>query len=100
MSGLVLHRGDPAGGPVDPSADRLVWRATLAAAGLPPVSVHFARHATATLLPAQGVSRRVRVAPLGRDSATTTAEYTHVTDAETVEGMQRLGDLPAPRTES
>ncbi|MFD6163746.1 tyrosine-type recombinase/integrase [Oerskovia sp. NPDC060287] len=97
LGGLVLHRGDPVGRPIDPAADRLVWRDALAAAGLPPVSVHSARHTTATLLHAQGVSQRVRVAILGHASATTTAEYTHVTDAETVEGVQRLGALLSPR---
>lgn len=89
--GLVLHRGD--GHPVDPRDDSAAWDAALRRAGLPDVPLHSARHTTATLLHALGVDERTRVAIMGHSSATTTAGYTHVTDAIGHEAMARLGSL-------
>lgn len=96
--GLVLHRGD--GHPIDPRVDSEAWHASLDAAGLPRVPLHSARHTTATLLHALGVDERTRVAILGHSSATTTAGYTHVTDAIGHEAMARLGALLLPQIES
>ena len=95
--GLVLHRGD--GHPIDPRVDGEAWHASLEAAGLPRVPLHSARHTTATLLHALGVDERTRVAILGHSSATTTAGYTHVTDAIGHEAMARLGALLLPQIE-
>jgi len=92
--GLIFHRPD--GHPIDPSDDAEAWDRALKAAGLPDVPLHSARHTTATLLHALGVSERVRVTVLGHSSATVTAGYTHVTDAEAAEGMGRLGALVLP----
>ncbi|WP_125777150.1 tyrosine-type recombinase/integrase [Antribacter gilvus] len=93
MCGLVLHRGDASGRPIDPSDDSTAWHRAVAAAGLPDVPLHAARHTTATLLHALKVPEQTRIAIMGHSSATVTAGYTHVAGAETMEAMQSLGTL-------
>jgi integrase len=89
--GLVFT--DPAGRPVRPADDSAAWRADLAAAGLPPVPLHSARHTTATLLFELGVPQEARQAILGHSSATVTAGYTHVASPVAAGAMSQLGGL-------
>jgi integrase len=93
MHGLILHRGDGTGRPVDPRDDTAAWKGALDAAGLARIKGHEARHTTATLLHALKVSDSVRQAILGHSSATVTAGYTHVSTPEMVEAMGKLGAL-------
>lgn len=97
MHGLVLHRGDERGRPVDIAADRQAWHDAVAAAGLPAVRVHSARHTTASLLNKLKVTDRVRIAIMGHASESTTARYTHPSDAEMFEAMGKLGELLTPK---
>lgn len=96
MHGLVLHRGDENGRPVDPSDDGKSWHRWLDVAGLAQVEPYTARHTTATLLHELGVPEKTREAILGHSDATVTAGYTHVADAETVLAMGKLDDLLRP----
>lgn len=88
---LVFSRPD--GRPRDPSQDWAEWIDLLAACGLPRVTLHSARHTTATLLHRLGVSDLTRMAILGHSSATVTAGYTHVSNALTRDAMRQLGAL-------
>lgn len=72
---LVLHE---AGRPVDPRRDAAAWHACLAAAGLPAVPLHSARHTCSTLLYEAGVDEQTRMSILGHSSAAVTRGYTHV----------------------
>lgn len=83
-------------GLVRPRDDAQVWADALAAAGLPHVPLHSARHTTATLLHELGVPEQVRMQILGHSSATVTQGYTHIADREAAEAMQRLGRLLDP----
>lgn len=98
VGGLVLHRGD--GKPIDPRDDAAAWDAALAAAGLPDVPLHSARHTTSTLLYELGVDEQTRVKILGHSSATVTRGYTHITDVIAHDAMSKLGTLLAPQIES
>lgn len=89
MHDLILHRGD--GRPIDPSDDGAAWHRWLDIAGLDQVEPYTARHTTATLLHALGVSANVRMAIMGHSDATVTAGYTHPSSAETVAAMALLG---------
>lgn len=93
MRDLVLHRGDEARRPIDPSDDGAAWHRWLDVAGLEQVEPYTARHTTATLLFELGVPEKTREAILGHSDATVTAGYTHVADSETVAAMSRLGEL-------
>jgi integrase len=97
MHGLVLHRGDEARRPIDPKDDGAAWHRWLDIAGLEQVEPYTARHTTATLLHKLGVPEKTRQQILGHSDATVTMGYTHVSDAETVEAMARLGDLLMPQ---
>jgi integrase len=100
MHGLILHRGDEHGRPIDPSDDGAAWHRWLDVAGLEQVEPYTARHTTATLLHALGVPDQTRQAILGHSDATVTAGYTHVADAEMVQAMNQLGELVMPQIES
>lgn len=63
--------------PIDPRRDWQEWTDGLAAAGLPHVRLHSARHTTATLLLEAGVPLRVAQEILGQTQALTTARYQH-----------------------
>lgn len=93
---LIFTR--PGGGPIDPSKAWHEWVALLDECGLPRVKLHSARHMAATLLYAMGVPEQTRMAILGHSSATVTAGYTHLSDEQTRDAMQRFGTmlLPAP----
>lgn len=80
-------------GGMDPRRDARRWEDALKAAGLPHYSLHSARHSTATLLAALGVSERVRMAILGHSSATVTLGYTHTSNDEAVAAIGQLNQL-------
>ena len=63
--------------PLDPRRDWQEWKDALAAAGLPHVRLHSARHTTATLLLEAGVPLRTAQEILGQTQALTTARYQH-----------------------
>lgn len=74
--GLVWCRDD--GGPIDPHDDWQDWQDALTAAGLPKITLHEARHTTASLLLELGVDRRVISELLGHSQMVTTEGYKHV----------------------
>ena len=63
--------------PYDPRRDWQEWKDSLAAAALPHVRLHSARHVTATLLLEAGVPQRLIQEILGQTQALTTARYQH-----------------------
>lgn len=82
-------------GEVVPRNDAKMWAEALREAGLPHIRLHSARDSTATLLHALGVPEQVRMQILGHSSATTTQGYTHISNAEARDAMDRLGELLA-----
>lgn len=79
-SGLVFV--NTIGGPMEPSNVLKVFKRHLADAGLPPQRFHDLRHASASLLLAQGVSPRVVMDILGHSQMATTMDlYSHVMPA-------------------
>lgn len=81
----------PTGDPIDAGDDRLRWHEILAAAEVEDTDLHSARHTTATLLLALGISEDVRMAILGHSVATTTRGYTHVDLTLLRRAMEQLG---------
>lgn len=75
-TGLVWTTPD--GSPIDGADDRARWHDLLRLAGIEDTDQHSARHTTATLLLALGVSEDVRMAILGHSVAATAAKYAHV----------------------
>lgn len=73
--GLVFTRED--GRPIDPSDDHADWKAELDRAGLPPITLHAARHTAATWLREKRVPVDVIRSILGHSSALTTTGYLH-----------------------
>lgn len=88
---LLFRRAD--GMPIDQSTDRKEWKAILAAAGLPPVRLHDARHGVATLLLEAGVDLHVIQTILGHSSVLTTKGYAHVNTRLAREGLERMEKL-------
>lgn len=99
MHGLILHRGDEKGRPVDPTDAIDAWYRWLDVADLPRVIPYTSRHTTATLLHALGVPELVRQAILGHSDATVTAGYTHVATVEMVDAVRKLDDRIKPQLE-
>ena len=83
----------PDGHPIDPAKDWAAWHRALAAAELPRVPLHAARHTTATLLLAAGVPQRVITEILGHSSAAVSAAYEHVDLALAADAMNRLSKM-------
>jgi len=77
------------GGPLDPALDREAWAALLAAAGVPPVRLHDARHTAATLMMAAGLTTRERQDALGHAGEAVAEHYAHRLDADRAEAMAR-----------
>lgn len=76
--GFVFARLD--GRPIDPRRDWQDWTDLLAAAEVPHVRLHDARHTAATLLLLQGVDTRVVMEMLGHSQISVTTKYQHVVD--------------------
>lgn len=87
--GLVWPRKD--GRPIDGSDDRAEWRAHLAAAGIPPTDQHSMRHATSTILLAEGVEEHVRMSILGHSEEAVNRRYSHVGLSLQRDAVERLG---------
>lgn len=90
---LLFRRAD--GLPLDQKTDRNAWKAILAAAELPPVRLHDARHGVATLLLEAGVDIHVIQTILGHSSVLTTKGYAHVNTRLAREGLERMEKLLA-----
>lgn len=88
------------GKPIDPRDATAAWRAAVAAAGLPAVPLHAARHTTVTLLLAAGVPERVIQQIVGHSSVVTTQAYMHVDDAQARGALEGLGRLLVPSAQS
>lgn len=91
LNGLVFTRDD--GRPHDPAQDNHAWHAALAAANLPQVKLHAARHTTATLLLELGVDPKVIGAILGHSTVMMTRAYQHVSIEMQRAAMDSLGGL-------
>ena len=94
--GLVWPRPD--GTPMPPALDRLAWRGLQAVAGVQhpsgrPYLVHEARHTTATLLQAAGVSPEVIISIVGHASYASTQPYIHRDLSQARSALQAVADL-------
>lgn len=88
--GLIFTRDG--GLPQEPTRIRARWRAALAAADLPPVNRHSARHTANTLLAELGAPVDVRQAIIGHASrAVNEGVYTHTSDTRIADSMAALG---------
>nr|WP_241520155.1 tyrosine-type recombinase/integrase [Bifidobacterium catulorum] len=65
------------GNPIRSSTERYNWRKALAAAGLPMVNVHSARHWTASMTARANMPDDARTAIMGHTSIAMTNHYTH-----------------------
>jgi integrase len=83
----------PGGGPIAPRTDYTAWTQALAAAGLPGVPLHAARHTTATILMQAGVDAHVVQQILGHSAVLTTRGYQHVSLELARVGMDGLSAL-------
>ncbi|MFI5781140.1 tyrosine-type recombinase/integrase [Nocardia sp. NPDC051570] len=81
------------GKPIRPEYDEAAWLAALAAADVPEVVLHAARHTTATLLLEANVPEDVRMAIMGHSSAAAQRVYAHVDLGVKRASMARLDDL-------
>jgi integrase len=108
VTGLRAHRStvDPDapvfqranGQRLAPSTLGYAWRATLRAAGLPPMRLHDLRHAHATLLLASGTPMRLIAEQLGHaNPGITSRVYAHVLESQQRAAIERLDDDLAAR---
>ena len=65
------------GNPVRSSTERYNWNKALKAAGLPPVTIHSARHWTASMTARANMPDAARTAIMGHTSISMTNHYTH-----------------------
>ena len=65
------------GNPVRSSTERYNWNKALKAAGLPPVTIHSARHWTASMTARANMPDDARTAIMGHTSISMTNHYTH-----------------------
>lgn len=82
---------NPDGSPLDPRADWQAWRDMLTAAGVPLVTLHEARHTTASLLLDGGVDTRVISEILGHSDVVVTRGYQHVDHSLALRALNDLG---------
>jgi site-specific recombinase XerD len=66
------------------------WNDLLKAAAIRRVRVHYARHAAATLLPAQGVDQRVAIEIPGHSQISMTSRYAHVLPQVMTNAAERI----------
>jgi integrase len=100
---LVFHRAD--GYPITPTADNAAWNDLLAAAEVEGegLTLHSARHTTATVLRAAGADEQTRMEILGHNSPEVTRIYAHADQAKNSTMMDALAvlvpkQLPATET--
>lgn len=84
---LVWHHPD--GRPISPRDDQRAWKQLLEDAGVDHVSLHSARHTTATLLRAAGVDEQTRMEILGHATVDSQRIYAHADRARHLEAMDR-----------
>ena len=77
--GLVWTRPD--GRPINPRDDWEAWKTLLAAAKVRSVTLHEARHSTATWLGDSGIPENVAESLMGHSDVRTTRSYTHLSPA-------------------
>jgi integrase len=87
-TGHVFAEAD--GRPVDPKVDWRRWRDLLAAAGVPHVKLHSARHTAATMLLAMGVPIEVVAEILGHSRLEITRGYQHRVDDLHVAAAEKM----------
>lgn len=99
--GLIWRKPD--GAPIYPKEDAQEWRNLLHQAGLitkdqlgpsqSPITGHWARHTTVTLLASLGVDFQIIGEIVGHSSAEVTRIYRHASTKEKATAMERLGTL-------
>lgn len=87
----------PTGLPRDHRVDWAEWRALLALAGVPLVTLHSARNTCAQLLEAAGVPERVVADILGHAQVAMTHHYQKGNTAAKADAMQRLAEYVAAK---
>lgn len=100
---LQAHRGSAeglvwvreGGRPYRKADDAKRWHDTLAAAEVPDLTLHSARHTVATLLQAAGVPEATRMAILGHSTAAMARNYAHVDQTLTRDALGQLDSLLA-----
>ena len=83
---------DAAGNPLDTQDDLKAWKAALAEHDLPVLTIHSARHTTATLLMELGVDVQIVQAIMGHSQATTTQGYQHADLSMARKALDDLGN--------
>lgn len=85
------------GGPREDKPDRMVWKRLCEEAGVPDYDLYAARHTTASLLKAEGVSDEIIVAIMGHTSIKSTQAYIHTRLADAAKELERAaGALQLP----
>lgn len=88
---LVFHRAD--GYPIPPTDDNKAWTALMADAEITGMTMHSARHTTATVLRAAGADEQTRMEILGHNSPEVTRIYAHADQAKNSTMMDALAVL-------
>ena len=94
-TGLVVL--DEIGRPVRPERYSDLWRALLARAGLPAVTLHEARHSSVTAMRERGVADYIVAAWHGHDEVVMARTYSHALDAPLAAASDVLAELRKPR---
>lgn len=81
------------GRPIHHAADAKQWTAVLAAAGVPKVRLHDARHTVATMLLSAGVDAHVVQQIMGHSSIAMSRHYQHPDMTMTRDAMERMSKL-------
>jgi integrase len=81
----------PNGNPIDQMRDRNNWSEILAAADLPAIRLHDARHTSATLLLAQGVATAVVMEMFGQGQVSMTLKNRHPVATLQRDAADRMG---------
>jgi len=81
------------GSPIDPSRDNKAWHDILMRAGLPSAPLHAARHTSASLLGAAGVSPTIIQSILGHSTFAMSQNYMDVDRKQIADGMKALSAL-------
>ena len=92
---LVFHRAD--GYPIPPTEDNKAWTALMRDAGIAGMTMHSARHTTATVLRAAGADEQTRMEILGHNSPEVTRIYAHADQAKNSTMMDALAVLMPPK---
>ncbi len=80
------------GAPIDPSRDNRAWHQVLAAAGVPDVRLHDARHSAVTLLYDLGAPEHLVQQIVGQSTVSVTRNYRHRSPQQLEAVMRALGE--------